>query len=102
MIIDGLLRKSPASADEVNRSYAAYRKTLRALCLVDRDDPVCEIVARRIIEISATGIGDPGQISRVAIEEFGYGAPSRPVARAAARRTSGASNLFRSFMGYIR
>ncbi len=73
MTIRRLLRNCSASAEEIARLYVAYRKTLRGLCLVDRNDPVCEMVARRIIEIAGTGIRDPKQISRIAIEQFGYG-----------------------------
>jgi hypothetical protein len=73
MTIRRLLHDCPAPTDEVSQLYAAYRKTLRGLCLVDRDDPVCEIVARRVIEISRTGVRDPKQISRMAIEQFDCG-----------------------------
>jgi hypothetical protein len=46
----------------------AYEKTLRALRLVDRGDPITELVARKVIEIGQGGVRDPAQISRLAVE----------------------------------
>lgn len=57
MTIRRLLHNCAAPADEISELYAAYRKTLHGLCLVDRDDPICEMVARRIIEIAEAGFG---------------------------------------------
>ncbi|SFJ52706.1 hypothetical protein [Bradyrhizobium sp. Gha] len=74
MTIRRLLHNRSAPADEVHRLYVAYRKSLRGLCLVDRGDPVCEMVASRIIEIAGAGIRDPKRISRMAIEQFDPGA----------------------------
>jgi len=36
-------------------------------CLVDRDDLIAEIVAKKISEIGASGFGDPAEISKLAI-----------------------------------
>ncbi len=44
----------------------AYRRTPRSLGLVDRADPIAEIVARKIIEIGATGVRDPDKIAMIA------------------------------------
>jgi hypothetical protein len=41
------------------------------LFLVERNDPLTEIVARKIIEIGGTGIRDPVQISSMAIKALG-------------------------------
>lgn len=46
-----------------------------SLCLVDRNDPIAEIVAKKIIEIGATGVRDPAEISRLAVEQLGVGEP---------------------------
>lgn len=73
MTIRRLLCNCSTSDEEITPLYVAYRRTLRGLCLVDRNDPVCEMVAHRIIEIAGTGVRDPKQISRIAIEQFGYG-----------------------------
>ena len=44
---------------------------MRSLSLVDRDDPLCELVARKIIQIDARGTHDPKEIARIAATEFG-------------------------------
>ncbi|MBR0773441.1 hypothetical protein JQ625_01220 [Bradyrhizobium diazoefficiens] len=67
MTVFRLLGSSSASPEEIKQLGIAYRKTLHGLCLVDRNDPVSEMVARRVIEIAGTGIRDPKQISRIAI-----------------------------------
>jgi hypothetical protein len=49
----------------------AYENTLRALYLVDRNDPLTEIVAKKIVEIGQAAISDPQEISRTAIKALG-------------------------------
>jgi hypothetical protein len=44
---------------------------LRALHLKDRNDPVTEIIAKKIIEIAQTGVKDPAQISQLAMKDLG-------------------------------
>ena len=53
----------------------AYRDVSRSLCLVDRNDPIAEIVAKKIIEIGATGVRDPAEISKLAVEQLNVGRP---------------------------
>ncbi|UPJ47992.1 hypothetical protein IVB30_33345 [Bradyrhizobium sp. 200] len=43
--------------------------------MVDRNDPIAEIVAKKTIEIGATGVRDPAEISKLAIEQLGIGRP---------------------------
>ncbi|QOZ24189.1 hypothetical protein [Bradyrhizobium sp. CCBAU 51753] len=43
--------------------------------LGDRDDPIAEIVARKVIEIGASGVGDPAEISKCVIEQLGVRTP---------------------------
>jgi len=38
---------------------------------VDRNDPIVDIVAKKIIEIGATGISDPEEISKTAVKQLG-------------------------------
>jgi len=65
------LLSSELNPAEVERLNLAFTFTLRSLCLVDRDDPVCDIVARKVIEIDATGTHDPKEIAKIAANEFG-------------------------------
>jgi hypothetical protein len=38
---------------------------------VDRNDPICEIVARKVIEIGVNGARDPKQIAALTIKLLG-------------------------------
>jgi len=57
--------------EEISRLEAAYEQALQTLCVKDRDDPLTEMVAKKIIEIAQTGIHDPAQIAARAIKELG-------------------------------
>ena len=50
---------------------AAYEETLRVLQLADRQDPITELVASKIIEIARTGERDPARISEQALRGWG-------------------------------
>ena len=71
MPINRLLNGSNLGPEEVEKLNRAYTHALRQLHLVDRDDPVADIVARKIIEVGATGISDPKEISKTAIKQLG-------------------------------
>jgi hypothetical protein len=69
MPISPLLDK--ASPEEAERLGQAFNFTLKALNLVDRNDPVCEIVARKVIEIDKAGTHDPREIATIVVKTFG-------------------------------
>jgi hypothetical protein len=71
MVIYRILQNSPLSPEDITRLVAAYEATLKALGLIDRSDPITELVARKIIEIGQTGVRDPLQISTLAIKALG-------------------------------
>ena len=48
----------------------AYERTLQALKLNDRLDPLTETIARHIIEIAQTGERDPARISALAVDRI--------------------------------
>ena len=66
MAIYRLLRNTPLT--ESGHLIAAYEMTLRALDLVDRNDPLTTMIAEKIIEIGATGLKDPAEISKRAVK----------------------------------
>lgn len=51
----------------------AFNRTLHKLNLVDRNDPICEIVARKVIEIGSTGASNAVAIAELAFRQFGAG-----------------------------
>jgi hypothetical protein len=55
---------------EVRCIIEAYEQALHVLCVKDRDDPLTEMVATKIIKIAQTGIHDPAQFSALAIKEL--------------------------------
>lgn len=71
MPINRLLKDSKLKSDEVDRLNRAFEQALRSLHLVDRNDPLTDLVARKIIEISAAGVSDPAEIAKRAVEELG-------------------------------
>jgi hypothetical protein len=71
MPINRLLREGKIEPEEVERLNRAFTFTMKSLHLVDRNDPICEIVARKVIEIGASGAHDPEEISRIAIKQLG-------------------------------
>jgi hypothetical protein len=66
MTIYRLLRNTRLA--ESSHLLAAYELTLRALDLVDRDDPITAVIADKVIEIGSTGLKDPAEISKRAVK----------------------------------
>jgi hypothetical protein len=70
MPINRLLAGSKLGPEEIKRLNAAYTYALRALSLVDRNDPLTDLLARKIIEAGATET-DPTKISEMAVKRLG-------------------------------
>jgi hypothetical protein len=71
MPIYRLLQNVPMGPDEVARLATAYEETLRTLGLVDRNDPITEMIGRKIIELGQRGVRDPVLLSELTIKEMG-------------------------------
>lgn len=48
----------------------AFNNTLRKLHLVDRNDPICDLVARKVIEIGTSGVSNAVAISEIAYRQL--------------------------------
>ena len=57
---------------EAGHLIAAYELTLRALDVVDRNDPWTLIIARKVLEIGETGLKDPAEVSRRAVKSLRF------------------------------
>ena len=57
--------------EQISRLSEAYEQTLKALSLKDRNDPLTELIAKKIIEIGQIGVKEPAQISELAIKGLG-------------------------------
>ena len=71
MPIKRLLDQSSFTPKQRQILELAFRRALRKLELVDRNDPICEIVARKVIEIDRGGTQDPREIARLAARQLG-------------------------------
>ncbi len=71
MAIHRILQNSPLGPEEIECLVTAYEEALKALGLADRSDPITQLVASKIIEISQTGVRDPIQLSKLAIKDLG-------------------------------
>lgn len=71
MTIHRLVRNTPLEPEDIERLVAAYEKTLRAFRLVDRDDPLTEMIAKKVIEIYRMEVCDPAQICELTLKAFG-------------------------------
>jgi len=71
MPIYRLLQNSPLGPDELAILTDGYERTLQKLSLADRNDPLTEIVAKKIIELGQRGVRDAEELSALAIKELG-------------------------------
>ena len=70
MPLDRLLERRGIGSEDSERLKQAFNLALNGLNLVDRSDPICEIVARKIIEIGLDGTRDPQKIAALTIEQL--------------------------------
>lgn len=70
MPIDRLLNNRSIGQKDAARLRKAFNLALAGLYLVDRDDPVCEIVANKIIEIGLDGTHNPKEIAELTIRRL--------------------------------
>lgn len=56
MAIYRLLQNVPLGPEEIRRLTDAYERTLSALSIKDRNDPLTEFIAKKIFELGQTGL----------------------------------------------
>ncbi len=69
MSINPVFRMTDLQPEEVKRLELAYKHALRSLSLLDRDDPLTRILAKKIIEVGAFE-RDPQRISDIVIKDL--------------------------------
>ena len=47
-----------------------FEEVLKTLCLVDRQDPLVDMIARKIIELALTGVRDRVRLMQMTLEAF--------------------------------
>ena len=78
MPLSRFLAKSILETDQIERLNKAYTFALRSPDLADRNDPITEIVAKKIIEVATSGIRDPGEICELALRQLRFRTGHRP------------------------
>ena len=73
MAIYRLIRESVFEPEAIERMTAAYEQALKVLQLTDRQDPITELVARKIIAFAETGETDPDRLCQCALDALGKG-----------------------------
>ena len=70
MPIDRLLKAGKYTAAEAELLNKAFDLALHAMGLVDRNDPLCDMIARKVIEAGASN-SDPKEIAAMAVARMG-------------------------------
>ncbi len=71
MAIYKLIAKGSFAPDEIETMAAAYERALLELNLIDRNDPLTEMVASSIVAVAATGERDPQILMERALRALG-------------------------------
>ncbi|MDI1343234.1 MAG: hypothetical protein PSV22_03915 [Pseudolabrys sp.] len=75
MPIARLLQEESFDPEDVGRLTSAYDAALKLLELTDRADPVCSLVASKIIQVYRLGEHDPARLCARTIKELGIPMP---------------------------
>jgi hypothetical protein len=75
MAIYRLMREAAFSPEDISRMTAAYESVLSLLHLKDRTDPLTEMIATKIIEVTRNGERDPAHICARTVKELGVSVP---------------------------
>jgi hypothetical protein len=67
MPINRLLKDGQHTPEQIELLNNAFNHALNLLSVADRNDPLCEMVARTVIEVGATGTRKPRKIAEVAV-----------------------------------
>jgi hypothetical protein len=78
MAIYRIFKERPFDPEAVERLSAAYECALKALGLANRQDPLTELVARKIIDVAETGEADPDRLCDRALEQLWISPPPAP------------------------
>ena len=71
MAIYRLIAIGTFGPDEIKAMTDAYESALTNLGFTDRDDPLTELIAKSIVNVTATGERDPEKIKQRALNALG-------------------------------
>jgi hypothetical protein len=67
MPINELVKQHAFTPDEIKLLVTAFEEALKENGLVDRDDPVTQVVAKRIIHLAQQGERDPIRLRKAGV-----------------------------------
>jgi hypothetical protein len=73
--IHRLLLQGSFDPVDIERLTAAYNAALELLRLKDKTDPICELIAAKIIVVYRSGERDPARVCARALKELGVPIP---------------------------
>ena len=76
MAIYRLIANGSFGPDEINVMTAAYEGALIDLNVANRDDPITDLIAKAIVNVTATGERDPILVKERAINALGVRRPT--------------------------
>ncbi|QIG98136.1 MULTISPECIES: hypothetical protein [Bradyrhizobium] len=65
------LLKDERTPEEIELLDTAFNQALNLLGVVDRNDPLCDMVARKVVEVGAIGVREPREIAKMAVARTG-------------------------------
>jgi hypothetical protein len=71
MAIYRLIANGSFGPDVIEAMIAAYEDALIDLGMIDRNDPLTELIAKSIVNVTATGERDPERIKERALNALG-------------------------------
>ena len=71
------LLKDKRTPEEIELLNEAFNHALILLGVVERNDPLCDMVARKVIEVGTTGINEPREIAEMVVVRIGLGSSRR-------------------------
>jgi len=63
--------KDKRAPEEIELLNKAFNHALNLLGVVDRNDPLCDMVAREVIEVGAPGISEPREVAEMPVTRIG-------------------------------
>lgn len=65
------LPKDKRAPEEIELLNKAFNRALNLLDVVDRNDPLCDMVARKVIEVGASVPSEPREIAEMSVARIG-------------------------------
>ena len=65
------LLKDKCTPEESELLNAAFNQALALLGVADRNDPLCDMVARKVLEVGAADKSEPREIAEMAVARIG-------------------------------